>query len=309
MYNNKILFTKLKNSLVNTRKKLGDSLFTLFHGAKKIDDTLLSQLEDQLLIADVGVHTAKKIITSLSYRCSSASNLLVDRDVYFILREEMSKILSVIDHSLMILEKKRPFVILVVGVNGVGKTSVIGKLAYHYRCEGRSVVLGAADTFRAAAVEQLKILGAESGVCVISHNCGSDPASVVYDAFQFAKSKYIDVLIIDTAGRLQNKSHLMAELKKIVRVIKKFDINSPDEIMIVLDSTIGQNSVNQVLLFNECIGITGIVMSKLDGTSKGGVLFSIVDRFNIPIRYVSCGKLISDLHCFSVNDFVESIFN
>ncbi|HEK1720855.1 TPA: signal recognition particle-docking protein FtsY [Proteus mirabilis] len=298
-------FSRLKKGLLKTRQNLGSGFMGLFRG-KKIDDELFEELEEQLLIADVGMDTTSKIIKNLTQH-ASRKDLKDAESLYGKLREEMGDILNKVDKPLNI-EGKKPFVILMVGVNGVGKTTTIGKLARQYQAEGKSVMLAAGDTFRAAAVEQLQVWGERNHIPVIAQHTGADPASVIFDAIQSAQAKGVDVLIADTAGRLQNKSHLMEELKKIVRVMKKLDEEAPHEVMLTLDASTGQNAVSQAKLFNETVGLTGLTLTKLDGTAKGGVIFSIADQFGIPIRYIGVGEGIEDLRPFKADDFIEALF-
>ncbi|PHM74464.1 signal recognition particle-docking protein FtsY [Xenorhabdus kozodoii] len=298
-------FARLKRSLVKTRQNLGSGFLGLFRG-KKIDDELFEELEEQLLIADVGVETTRKIITNLTTH-ASRKELKDAEALYAKLKEEMSTILAKVDKPLEI-EGKSPYVILMVGVNGVGKTTTIGKLARQYQSQGKSVMLAAGDTFRAAAVEQLQVWGERNKIPVVSQHTGADSASVIFDAIQSAKAKGVDILIADTAGRLQNKAHLMEELKKIVRVMKKLDEDAPHEIMLILDASTGQNAVTQAKLFHEAVGLTGISLTKLDGTAKGGVIFAIADQFEIPIRYIGVGEGIEDLRPFKADDFIEALF-
>ncbi|MGL5239092.1 MAG: signal recognition particle-docking protein FtsY, partial [Plesiomonas shigelloides] len=279
--------------------------FGLFRG-KKIDDDLFEELEEQLLIADVGVSTTSKIIGNLTQH-ASRKQLRDAEALYGLLKEEMSDILTPVEAPLQV-EGHTPYVILMVGVNGVGKTTTIGKLARQFQSEGKSVMLAAGDTFRAAAVEQLQVWGQRNKIPVIAQHTGADSASVIYDAIQAAKARGVDVLIADTAGRLQNKSHLMEELKKIVRVMKKIDENAPHEIMLTLDAGTGQNAISQAKLFQEAVGLTGITLTKLDGTAKGGVIFAIADQFGIPIRYIGVGEGIEDLRPFHAKDFIEALF-
>ncbi|KHS67744.1 cell division protein FtsY [Pectobacterium brasiliense] len=298
-------FARLKRSLVKTRQNLGSGFIGLFRG-KKIDDDLFDELEEQLLVADVGVETTRKIIGSLTEHASRRQ--LKDADTLFVkLKEEMAEILAKVDAPLNI-EGKTPYVILMVGVNGVGKTTTIGKMARQFQAQGKSVMLAAGDTFRAAAVEQLQIWGQRNNVAVVAQHTGADSASVIFDAIQAAKARGVDVLIADTAGRLQNKAHLMEELKKIVRVMKKLDEDAPHEVMLTLDASTGQNAVSQAKLFNEAVGLTGITLTKLDGTAKGGVIFAIADQFAIPIRYIGVGEGIEDLRPFKADDFIEALF-
>ncbi|MGO2369240.1 MAG: signal recognition particle-docking protein FtsY [Serratia sp. (in: enterobacteria)] len=298
-------FARLKRSLVKTKQNLGSGFIGLFRG-KKIDDDLFEELEEQLLVADVGVETTRKIITSLTQH-ASRKQLKDAEALYGKLKEEMSEILAKVDQPLDV-GGKNPYVILMVGVNGVGKTTTIGKLARQFQAEGKSVMLAAGDTFRAAAVEQLQVWGERNRIPVVAQHTGADSASVIYDAVQAAKARGIDVLLADTAGRLQNKAHLMEELKKIVRVMKKLDDQAPHEVMLTLDASTGQNAVSQAKLFNEAVGLTGITLTKLDGTAKGGVIFAIADQFSIPIRYIGVGEGIEDLRPFKADDFIEALF-
>lgn len=298
-------FARLKRSLIKTKQNLGSGFISLFRG-KKIDDDLFEELEEQLLIADVGVETTRKIITNLT-NDASRKQLRDAEALYGLLKEEMGDILAKVDEPLNV-EGKTPFVILMVGVNGVGKTTTIGKLARQFEQQGKSVMLAAGDTFRAAAVEQLQVWGQRNNIPVIAQHTGADSASVIFDAIQAAKARNIDVLIADTAGRLQNKSHLMEELKKIVRVMKKLDVDAPHEVMLTIDASTGQNAISQAKLFHEAVGLTGITLTKLDGTAKGGVIFSVADQFGIPIRYIGVGERIEDLRPFNAGDFIEALF-
>ena len=298
-------FARLKRSLIKTKQNLGSGFISLFRG-KKIDDDLFEELEEQLLIADVGVETTRKIITNLT-NDPSRKQLRDAEALYGLLKEEMGDILAKVDEPLNV-EGKAPFVILMVGVNGVGKTTTIGKLARQFEQQGKSVMLAAGDTFRAAAVEQLQVWGQRNNIPVIAQHTGADSASVIFDAIQAAKARNIDVLIADTAGRLQNKSHLMEELKKIVRVMKKLDVDAPHEVMLTIDASTGQNAISQAKLFHEAVGLTGITLTKLDGTAKGGVIFSVADQFGIPIRYIGVGERIEDLRPFNAGDFIEALF-
>ncbi|KAA6114893.1 signal recognition particle receptor subunit alpha [Pantoea sp. B_10] len=368
-------FARLKRSLVKTRENLGSGFISLFRG-KKIDDELFEELEEQLLIADVGVETTRRIITSLTQQ-ASRKQLRDAEALYGLLKAEMAGILEKVDAPLDVAGKT-PFVILMVGVNGVGKTTTIGKLARQYQAQGKSVMLAAGDTFRAAAVEQLQVwgqrnkipvvaqhTGADSAsvifdaiqaaksrhvdvliadtagrlqnkahlmeelkkitrraaaveqlqvwgqrnkIPVVAQHTGADSASVIFDAIQAAKSRHVDVLIADTAGRLQNKAHLMEELKKITRVMKKLDEEAPHEVMLTIDASTGQNAISQAKLFHEAVGLTGITLTKLDGTAKGGVIFSVADQFGIPIRYIGVGEGIEDLRPFKAADFIEALF-
>lgn len=299
-------FSKLKRGLSRTKESIGSGIVSLFRG-KAIDDELFEELETQLLVADVGMNTTVKIIKQLTE--SSDRKQLKDGDaLYQLLKEQMADILKKVESPLTLEAESGPFVILMVGVNGVGKTTTIGKMAKQFQQQGKKVMLAAGDTFRAAAVEQLQVWGERNNIPVVAQQTGSDSASVIFDAFQSAKAKNIDVLIADTAGRLQNKEHLMEELKKVVRVMKKIAPEAPHEIMLTLDAGTGQNAVSQTKLFNEAVGLTGISLTKLDGTAKGGVIFAIADQFDIPIRYVGIGEGIDDLRPFNSQDFVNALF-
>jgi fused signal recognition particle receptor len=281
---------------------------TLLIGAKEIDDELLEDIETQLLSADVGVEATRRVVDALTERVSR-QELLHSHALFDALRSELSAILSPRQQPLRIGELQKPFVILVVGVNGVGKTTTIGKLAQRYKREGRAVMLAAGDTFRAAAVEQLQAWGERNDVPVVAQGTGADSASVLFDAYQSAKSRGMDVLIADTAGRLNNKSHLMDELSKVVRVLKKIDATAPHEIMLVVDAGTGQNALNQVRDFDQAVKLTGLTVTKLDGTAKGGVLFNIASRTHLPIRFVGVGEGIDDLRPFEAEEFVSALFD
>lgn len=296
---------KLVKGLVKTKQNVGSGFKQLFTG-KKIDDELFEELEERLLIADIGIPTTTKIINNLNEH-ASRKELKDSEHLYQRLKKEMADILAPVDKPLEITDKK-PFVILMVGVNGVGKTTTIGKLAMQFQQQGKSVMLAAGDTFRAAAVEQLQVWGERNHIPVIAQSTGADSASVIYDAISAAKARNIDVLLADTAGRLQNKDNLMNELKKVVRVMKKLDPEAPHEIMLVIDAGTGQNAISQAKLFNEAVGLTGISLTKLDGTAKGGIIFAIADQFNIPIRYIGIGEKIEDLRPFESEAFIEALF-
>ncbi|MDN2669377.1 signal recognition particle-docking protein FtsY [Vibrio sp. 14N.309.X.WAT.E.F5] len=300
-------FARLKRSLSRTKANIGAGFFGLFKG-KQIDDDLFEELEEQLLIADVGMNTTVKIIENLTEK-ASRNDLKDGEALYGLLKEEMAEILSQVEQPLIVDTTKTPYVILMVGVNGVGKTTTIGKLAKQFQGEGKKVMLAAGDTFRAAAVEQLQVWGQRNDVPVIAQHTGADSASVIYDAIEAAKARGVDVVIADTAGRLQNKSNLMEELRKIVRVMKKIDDSAPHEIMLTLDAGTGQNAISQAKLFSEVAPVTGITLTKLDGTAKGGVIFSIADQFQIPIRYIGVGEGIDDLRPFESKDFIEALFS
>ncbi|WJG26070.1 signal recognition particle-docking protein FtsY [Vibrio furnissii] len=300
-------FARLKRSLSRTKANIGAGFFGLFKG-KKIDDDLFEELEEQLLVADVGMDTTLKIIASLTEK-SSRQQLRDGEALYGVLKDEMAEILSTVEQPLVIDSSKTPFVILMVGVNGVGKTTTIGKLAKQFQAEGKKVMLAAGDTFRAAAVEQLQIWGERNNVPVIAQHTGADSASVIYDAIEAAKARGVDVVIADTAGRLQNKANLMEELRKIVRVMKKIDDSAPHEIMLTLDAGTGQNAISQAKLFSDVAPLTGITLTKLDGTAKGGVIFAIADQFQIPIRYIGVGEGIDDLRPFATQEFIDALFS
>ncbi|WP_323924176.1 signal recognition particle-docking protein FtsY [Aeromonas caviae] len=300
-------FARLKRSLVRTRENIGSGFFGLFSG-KKIDDDLFEELETQLLTADLGVDTTTRIIEGLVQH-ADRKQLKDAEALYGLLKQDMGEMLAKVEQPLVIDTSKKPYVILMVGVNGVGKTTTIGKLAKQFQAEGKSVMLAAGDTFRAAAVEQLQVWGQRNNIPVIAQHTGADSASVIYDAIEAARSRGADVLIVDTAGRLQNKSNLMEELKKVVRVMKKLDDAAPHEIMLTLDAGTGQNALSQAKLFSEAVGLTGITLTKLDGTAKGGVIFAVADKFQIPIRYIGVGEGIDDLRPFVANDFIEALFS
>lgn len=299
-------FSRLVKGLLKTKQNIGAGFRNLFSG-KKIDDDLFDELEEQLLVADIGVPTTAKIINHLTEHATRRQ--LKEADLlYQQLKVEMANILKPVEQPLVIDTTKKPYVILMVGVNGVGKTTTIGKLARQFQHQGKSVMLAAGDTFRAAAVEQLQVWGERNHIPVIAQSTGSDSASVIFDAMQSAAARNIDVLIADTAGRLQNKNNLMDELKKIVRVMKKYDESAPHEIMLTLDAGTGQNAISQAKLFNEAVGLTGISLTKLDGTAKGGVIFAIADQFNLPIRYIGVGEKIEDLRIFNAQEFIDALF-
>ena len=299
-------FSRLVKGLLKTKQNIGAGFRSFFLG-KKIDDELFEELEEQLLIADIGVPTTSKIIKNLTEHASRKE--LQDAELlYQQLKVEMADILEPVAQPLVIDTTKKPYVILMVGVNGVGKTTTIGKLARKFQAEGKSVMLAAGDTFRAAAVEQLQVWGERNHIPVVAQSTGSDSASVIFDAMQSAAARNIDILIADTAGRLQNKNNLMDELKKIVRVMKKYDETAPHEIMLTLDAGTGQNAISQAKLFNEAVGLTGISLTKLDGTAKGGVIFAIADQFKLPIRYIGVGEKIEDLREFNAKEFIEALF-
>lgn len=300
-------FSRLIQGLIKTKQNIGSGFRHFFRG-KKIDDELFEELEEQLLIADLGMPTTTKVINNLTQHATKQQ--LKDAELlYQQLKEELASVLTPVAKPLEIDLSKKPYVILMVGVNGVGKTTTIGKLAKKFQDEGKSVMLAAGDTFRAAAVEQLQVWGERNHIPVVAQASGSDSASVIFDAMQSASARNTDVLISDTAGRLQNKNNLMDELKKIVRVMKKYDETAPHEIMLTLDAGTGQNAISQAKLFDEAVGLTGITLTKLDGTAKGGVIFAIADQFNIPIRFIGVGEKIEDLRPFNSEEFIEALFS
>ncbi|WP_317622925.1 signal recognition particle-docking protein FtsY [Thiohalobacter sp.] len=302
------LFARLRDGLAKTRSGLTEGISRLVRGRRKIDDALLEELETQLLVADVGVEATTEIIGDLTRRV--ARKQLDDAEALLAaLREDMTALLEPVSKPLEIPEQEQPFVILMVGVNGAGKTTTIGKLAARFKAEGRSVMLAAGDTFRAAAVEQLQTWGERNGVPVIAQQQGADSASVIFDALQAAQARGIDVLIADTAGRLHTQSNLMEELKKIKRVLGKLDPSAPHEVMLVVDAGTGQNALNQALQFNAAVGLTGITLTKLDGTARGGVIFAIARRLGVPIRFIGVGEAAEDLRPFDAREFVDALFS
>nr|WP_260856389.1 signal recognition particle-docking protein FtsY [Moraxella osloensis] len=300
-------FSRMKQGLSKSRKNLTEGLTNILIGGKEIDDELLEEVEDQLLVADIGVNATNRIIKNLT-EATARGDLIYSHSLYKALQKELTDILTPKVAPLVVDASTKPFVILVVGVNGVGKTTTIGKLAKRLQGEGKSVMLAAGDTFRAAATEQLQVWGERNNIPVVAQGHGSDSASVIFDAIQSAKARGIDVLIADTAGRLQNKTNLMEELKKVIRVMQKADPTAPHESMIVLDAGTGQNALNQVEIFNEAVPLTGVTVTKLDGTAKGGVVFNIAENTNVPIRFIGVGEKIDDLRPFQADDFVKALF-
>ena len=298
--------TSLKERLFKSKKKLGDGLSSLVIGKKKIDEDLLEELEMLLIGSDIGIQTTDKVIEVVRKKASRKE--LKDEDsLYQLIKEELESLL--IKENLLQLSSNNPFVILVVGINGAGKTTTIGKLAKLFQGEGKSVMLAAGDTFRAAAVEQLQVWGERNDIPVIAQKTGADAASVVYDAYQSAIAKDIDILIADTAGRLHTQDNLMQELEKIKRVLKKYNEDAPHETLLVIDGGSGQNAIQQANEFHKSINLTGLAITKLDGTAKGGVLFSISDSLQLPIRYIGVGEAIEDLKPFNAKDFVNALFD
>jgi fused signal recognition particle receptor len=302
-------FSSLAAKLSRTKESIGSGIADLFVG-RSIDDELYEDLETQLLVADVGMDTTQNIIEHLT-QSTKRSTLKNGEALLGELKAYMGELLTNIEAPLIpeVPEgQKGPFVILMVGVNGVGKTTTIGKMAKQFQQDGKKVMLAAGDTFRAAAVEQLQVWGERNDIPVVAQHTGADSASVLYDAIQSAQAKNIDVLIADTAGRLQNKDYLMQELEKVVRVIRKINPDAPHEIMLTIDAGTGQNAISQAKLFHDAVGLTGITLSKLDGTAKGGVIFSIADQFSIPVRYIGVGEAIDDLRPFQATEFIDALF-
>ncbi|MDR6948833.1 fused signal recognition particle receptor [Pseudomonas sp. 2957] len=300
-------FARLKQGLSKTSASIGEGMASLFLGRKTIDDDLLDDLETRLLTADVGVEATTQIIQRLTQKV--ARKELADADaLYKSLQAELAAMLKPVEQPLKIASQNKPFVILVVGVNGAGKTTTIGKLAKKLQLEGKKVMLAAGDTFRAAAVEQLQVWGERNKIPVIAQHTGADSASVIFDAVQAAKARGIDVLIADTAGRLHTKDNLMEELKKVRRVIGKLDADAPHEVLLVLDAGTGQNAINQAKQFNQTVELTGLALTKLDGTAKGGVIFALAKQFGLPIRYIGVGEGIDDLRTFEAEPFVQALF-
>lgn len=300
-------FTRMKKGLSRTRSSFSRGMANLLIGKKEIDDELFEDIETQLLVSDVGMDATRRIMDNLAERVSRKE--LFDSDaLYGALQEELTAILGDSKTPFVVDDSKKPYVILVVGVNGVGKTTTIGKLAKRLQLDGKTVMLAAGDTFRAAAVEQLQVWGGRNDIPVIAQHTGADSASVIYDALQAAQSRKVDVLIADTAGRLHNKSNLMEELKKVRRVIGKLDPEAPHEVMLVVDAGTGQNALNQAQLFDEAVGVTGVTLTKLDGTAKGGIVFSLAEKTHLPIKFIGVGEGIDDLRPFDPKEFVEALF-
>ena len=299
-------FSRLRRGLGRTSENLVQGMGTLFLGRKEIDEELLEELESRLLLADVGVDATRDIIGRLT-RQVSRKELTHAEGLQAALREELFTLLKPCEQALEVAGKK-PFVILMVGVNGVGKTTTIGKLAKRYLAQGHSVMLAAGDTFRAAAVEQLQVWGDRNGVPVIAQHTGADSASVLFDALQAAQARDVDILIADTAGRLHNKDNLMEELKKVVRVMTKLDPTAPHEVMLVLDAGTGQNALAQAAHFQQWVGVSGISLTKLDGTAKGGVIFAIAKKLGLPIRFIGVGEAVDDLRPFEAQQFIDALF-
>ncbi|HEB55605.1 MAG TPA: signal recognition particle-docking protein FtsY [Gammaproteobacteria bacterium] len=301
------LFGRLRQGLSRTRSNLTEGIASLALGRKAIDDELLEDIETQLLTADVGVDATRRIIDNLTRRISRKE--LKDAEALMAaLKDDMAAILAPCSQPLQTETASTTYVILMIGINGAGKTTTIGKLANHLQNQGKSVMLAAGDTFRAAAVEQLQTWGERNNIPVIAQQSGADSASVIYDALAAARARDIDVLIADTAGRLHTQSNLMEELKKIKRVMAKLDPDAPHEVMLVVDAGTGQNALNQASEFHQAIGLTGISLTKLDGTAKGGVIFAIANKLEIPIRFIGVGEGIDDLRPFDAGEFVAALF-
>ncbi|MCH8542383.1 MAG: signal recognition particle-docking protein FtsY [Alcanivorax sp.] len=301
------LWTRMKTGLDKTRQNFGKGLADLLVGAKEIDDEIFEEIETQLLVADVGVEATDTIVSALTERVGRQE--LVDADaLYDALQEELRRLLVPVNKPLVIEADKKPYVILMVGVNGVGKTTTIGKLAKRLRNDGKSVMLAAGDTFRAAAVEQLQVWGERNDIPVVAQHTGADSASVIFDGVQAAVSRGVDVLIADTAGRLHTRGNLMEELSKVVRVMKKLIPDAPHEVLLVLDAGTGQNAINQALEFRKAVGVTGLALTKLDGTAKGGILFALAQRTGLPIRFIGVGEKLEDLRPFDAEEFVQALF-
>ena len=301
-------FARVKSGLSRTRSGLSDGLADLLLGKKEIDEDLFEDIETQLLMADVGVAATQEIIDDLTARSSRKE--LNDSDALFdALKVSLKELLEPCHAPLVIDTTKKPYVILMVGVNGVGKTTTIGKMAKRFQADGHSVMLAAGDTFRAAAVEQLQTWGDRNNVPVVAQHTGADSASVIFDAVQSAQAKGTDIVIADTAGRLQNKAHLMQELEKVVRVMKKLDDSAPHEVMMVLDAGTGQNALSQAQHFRKAVGVTSVSLSKLDGTAKGGVIFALAKELQLPVRFIGVGEKIDDLRPFDRDEFIDALFS
>ncbi len=300
-------FSRLKAGLTKTRTSFSDGIANLLLGKKVLDQDVLDSIETRLLSADVGIEATQQLVNDLTQRL--ARKELHDTETALkVLQENMKTILRPCEQPLTLSNDKKPFVILVVGINGSGKTTTIGKLANYFQTTGQKILLAAGDTFRAAAIEQLQIWGDRNQIPVIAQQPGADTAAVIYDAMESAKARETDILLADTAGRLHTQTHLMEELKKVKRVLGKIDPSAPHETLLVLDASIGQNALNQAKQFNEAIGITGLVLTKLDGTAKGGMLFAIAKQLNIPIRFIGVGEGIDDLRPFQADEFVDALF-
>jgi fused signal recognition particle receptor len=299
---------RIRRGLGKTRASFTGGLADMFAVGKKIDADLLEEIETTLLMADVGVTATTEIIESLTEKLKR-DQLKDGEALRHALRDQLHGLLTDVSKPLVIDAQAKPYVILMVGVNGVGKTTTIGKLTKKFQDEGKSVLLAAGDTFRAAAMEQLQVWGDRNKVPVIAQHTGADSASVIFDAIESAKSRGIDVVIADTAGRLQNKDNLMSELEKVVRVMKKLDAAAPHEVMLVLDAGTGQNALNQAQVFQQAVGVSGITLTKLDGTAKGGIVFAIARQLQLPIRFIGVGEQVEDLRSFDARAFVDALFD
>lgn len=302
------IFSRFKQGLRKTRHQLGEGIARLVLGKKEIDADVLEEIEVALLSADVGVGMTQSIMQDLAAGVQR-KELADGAAVLVVLKNKLKETLDPCAQPLTLPTQTAPFVILLVGVNGAGKTTTIGKLAHLYQSQGKKVMLAAGDTFRAAAVEQLQVWGQRNQISVIAQHTGADSASVIFDALQAATARGMDVLIADTAGRLHTQDNLMTELKKVKRVMQKLDPNAPHEVMLVLDASIGQNALNQARQFNEAVGVTGITMTKLDGTAKGGILFALAHELGLPFRYIGLGEGIDDLRPFDAGQFVDAVFD
>jgi len=302
------IFGRIKQGLNKTGKSLSAGAADWIMGKKEIDSNLMAELEKHLLMADVGVDATKVIMDELLQKIARkelGNSAALHKALLEILRQQLQPC----QQPLLISSVNKPFVLLVVGVNGVGKTTTIGKLAKRFQAEGKSVMLAAGDTFRAAAVEQLQVWGHRNNVAVVAQHTGADSASVIFDAIQSARAKQVDVLIADTAGRLHNKDNLMEELKKVIRVIRKLDDSAPHEVLLVLDAGTGQNALLQVEQFQQAVHVTGIVLTKLDGTAKGGIIFALAKKFGVPVRFIGVGEGVDDLQPFAAQTFVNALFS
>jgi len=301
------LFSRLKNSLIKTRKTFTDGLTSLLLGEKNIDQNILEEIETYLLTADVGVNITKKIITNITTKLNR-KELNDGKAVLDELKQCLIDSLTQYSKKFTVDTNKKPFLVLIVGINGAGKTTSIGKLAHMLQNENKKIMLAAGDTFRAAAVEQLQVWGERNNIPVVAQQHGADSAAVIFDALESAQAKNIDILIADTAGRLHTQEHLMSGLKKVAKVIKKLDASAPHETLLVLDASIGQNALQQASEFNAALKIDGIILTKLDGTAKGGIIFAIVDKLNIPVKFIGLGEGIDDLQPFNAQQFVDALF-
>lgn len=300
-------FERLKTGLSKTRAQFTGGLATLLLGKKELTPEVFENLETQLLLADVGIEASQQLIAGLSQKLERKELNNVEAAIET-LERDMEALLQPCEMELVIKPDNKPFLILVVGINGAGKTTTIGKLANYLKEQGKTVMLAAGDTFRAAAIEQLQIWGERNQIPVIAQQPGADTASVIYDAFQAAQARQIEVLIADTAGRLHTQKGLMAELQKVKRVLAKLDPAAPHEILLILDASIGQNALNQAQQFHAALGLTGLALTKLDGTAKGGIIFAIAKKLQLPIRFIGIGEKIDDLRPFQAKDFVQALF-